>query len=155
MVKSAGPVGLERIELRRLMERVTRLLTVLQEISDAQVGNVPGAWTPPVDVCETANAICVRIEVPGVMANQIKIGLNNSKLCVYGEKRKPGVRKRVISHHCSERSYGHFKRIVPLHGTIAVGEATAELANGVLMIRLPKIKDRRGSEFHVPIIETE
>jgi len=36
-----------------------------------------------------------------------------------------------------------------------VKDATAELANGLLVIRLPKIQERRGSEFKVPITESE
>jgi len=60
-----------------------------------------------------------------------------------------------VSHLCSERSYGHFNRVVPLRWTISVKDATAELADGVLVIHLPKLKDRRGSEFRVPITEAE
>ena len=155
MVKNIGPAGLERIELKRLMERVGQLFSVLQEAAEEHMPAIAGAWVPPVDVCETANAICIRIELPGVNASQIKIGLNSSKLRVYGEKKKRNPRQRIVSHLCSERSYGHFNRVVPLRWTISVKNATAELINGVLLINLPKIKDRRGSEFKVPISDTE
>ncbi|MDX6445732.1 MAG: hypothetical protein QOH71_2806 [Blastocatellia bacterium] len=155
MVKNVGAAGLERIELKRLTERVGRLFSVLQEATQEQVPVVAGAWLPPVDVCETAAAICIRIELPGVSASQIKIGLNSKKLRVYGEKKKRSPRQRIVSHLCSERSYGHFNRVVPLRWTISVKAASAELSNGVLLIKLPKIKDRRGSEFRVPIIEVE
>jgi HSP20 family protein len=154
MVKSVGPAGLERIELKRLTERVGRLFSVLQEAAEAQIPAIAGAWAPSVDVCETASAICVRIELPGVAANQIKIGLNSNKLRVYGEKKR-NSRQRIVSHLCSERSYGHFDRVVPLRWTISVKDATAELVNGMVLVNLPKIKDRRGSEFKVPITETE
>ena len=155
MVKNVGPAGLQRIELKRLTERVGQLFAVLQEAAEEQMPEIAGAWAPPVDVCETANAICVRIELPGVSASQIKIGLNSTKLRIYGEKKKRNPRQRVVSHFCSERNYGHFDRAVPLRWTISVQEATSELANGMLMITLPKIKDRRGSEFKVPIFETK
>ena len=155
MVKNVGPAGLERIELKRLMERVGRLFSVLQEAAQEQLPEIAGAWVPPVDVCETANAICLRIELPGVSASQIKIGLNSSKLRIYGEKKKRNPRLRIVSHFCSERSYGHFNRVLPLRWTISVKDATAELMHGMLCINLPKIKDRRGSEFRVPIIDTE
>jgi HSP20 family protein len=155
MVKNVGSAGLERIELKRLTERVGRLFSVLQEATQEQIPVVAGSWLPPVDVCETADAICIRIELPGVSASQIKIGLNSNKLRVYGEKKKRNSRQRIVSHLCSERSYGHFNRVVPLRWTISVKDASAELNNGMLLIKLPKIKDRRGSEFKVPIIETE
>jgi HSP20 family protein len=155
MVKNVGPAGLERIELKLLTERVGRLFSVLQEAAQEQVPAIAGGWVPPVDVCETANAICIRIELPGVSASQIKIGLTSEKLRIYGEKKKRNPRQRIVSHLCSERSYGPFKRVLPLRWTISVKDATAQLVNGMLLINLPKIKDRRGSEFRVPIVETE
>ena len=155
MVKSVGAAGLERIELQRLTERIGRLFSVLQEAAEAQLPAVAGAWSPPVDLCETTKAIYVRIELPGVRAPQVKIGLNSSKLRICGEKKKRQTRQRIESHLCSERTYGNFERVVPLRWTISVKDATAELANGLLVIRLPKIQERRGSEFKVPITETE
>ena len=155
MVKSVGSAGLERIELKRLTERLGRLFSMLQEAAEAQLPVIAGTWAPPVDVCETADAICIRIELPGVSASQIKIGLNNNKLSIHGEKKKRNTRLRIVSHFCSERSYGHFDRVVPLRWTISVKDATAELSNGMLLVNLPKIKDRRGSEFRVPITEKD
>jgi HSP20 family protein len=155
MVKSVGAAGLERIELQRLTERIGRLFSVLQEAAEAQLPAVAGAWSPPVDVCETAAAIYVRIELPGVRAAQVKIGLNGSKLRICGEKKKRQTRQRIVSHLCSERTYGNFDRVVPLRWTISVKDATAELSNGLLVIRLPKIQERRGSEFKVPISESD
>ena len=155
MVKSVGSAGLERIELRRLTERVGKLYSVLHEATEAETTPLAGAWTPAVDVCETANAICIRIEVPGVPASQIKVSLNSDKIRICGEKKKRNVRQRIISHLCSERNYGRFNRVVPLRWTISVKDTTGELRNGMLVINLPKIKDRRGSEYRVPIAEIE
>jgi len=155
MVKSVGAAGLERIEIKRLTERIGQLFSVLQEAAAAQTPVTAGAWSPPVDVCETTKAICVRIELPGVSAAQIKVGLDNSKLRICGEKKRRTSRQRIVSHLCSERSYGHFDRIVPLRWTIRVQDATAELSNGILLVQLPKIKDRRGSEFKIPITERD
>jgi HSP20 family protein len=155
MVKSVGSAGLERIELKRLTERLGRLFSVLQEAAEAQLPAIAGTWAPPVDVCETADAISIRVELPEVPASQIKIGLNNNKLRICGEKKKRNPRQRVGSYLCSERSYGRFDRVVPLRWTISVNDATAELVNGMLLINLPKIRDRRGSEFKVPITEKE
>lgn len=155
MVKSVGAAGLERIELRRLTERIGKLYSVLHEAAEAETTPLAGTWTPAVDVCETAQAISIRIEVPGVGANQIKIALNSDKVRIYGEKKKRAPRQRITSHLCSERNYGRFNRVVPLRWTISIQGTKAELKNGVLLIHLPKIKDRRGSEFRVPITEIE
>jgi HSP20 family protein len=150
-----GSAGLERIELKRLTERIGWLFSLLQEAAAAQTPAIAGTWTPSVDVCETTKAILVRIELPGVSAAQIKVGLTGNKLHVRGEKKKKSSRQRITSHLCSERSYGHFDRMVPLRWPIDVITATAELSNGVLLVKLPKLKDRRGLEFKIPITQKD
>jgi len=154
MVKSTGAAGLERIELKQLAERVGKLYSVLREAAEAELTPL-AAFKPPTDVCESADAVCIRIELPSVSANQIKIALMSDKIRVYGEKKKRNPRQKIISHLCSERNYGRFSRVVPLRWTISVQDAKAELRDGVLMIHLPKTRDRRGSEFKVPIKEIE
>jgi len=155
MIKHVGAVGLERLELKRLRDRVGRLFAALQEATEADDPLASGTWAPPVDLCEAKGAIYVRIELPGVPVDQIKIGLTNDQLRIWGEKNRRASRRRITSHLCSERSYGRFNRLVPLRWSISVADATAELKNGILMIRLPKIPDRRGKEFKVPVTDAD
>lgn len=154
-VKSVGPAGLERIELKRLTERIGWLFSLLQEAAAAQTPTIAGTWSPLVDVCETTKAIEVRIEVPGITAAQVKVGLNGNKLRISGDKKKQSSRQRITSHLCSERAYGRFERVVPIRWPVEVKGASADLAKGVLLVRLPKLKDRRGSEIIVPITEKD
>jgi HSP20 family protein len=137
--------------LQRLRDRVGRLYAALQEATEAENPLASGAWAPPVDLCETEQAISIRIELPGVTADQIKIGLTNNKLRIWGEKKRRPNRRRIIGYLCSERSFGKFGRIVPLRWTVSIRDATAELTNGMLIIRLPKIQDRRGEEVLVTV----
>jgi HSP20 family protein len=154
MIKAAH-VGLKRIELERLRDGVGRLYAALQEATEAEVPVAGASWAPPVDLCETTDEITVRVELPGVAASHIKVGLTNTHLRICGEKKKRAPRNRIISHLCSERSYGHFSRVVPLRWTVNVNAATAELKDGVLLVRLPKRKERRGAEFKIQIIESD
>jgi HSP20 family protein len=151
MIKPIRATGLERLELQRLRDRVGRLFAALQEATEAENPLASGAWAPPVDLCETQEAIWVRVELPGVTSEQIRIGLCNTKLRIWGEKKRRAARRRIVSHLCSERSYGKFSRVVPIRWTISVRDATAELKNGILRIHLPKIEDRRGVEFSVTV----
>ena len=95
--------------------------------------------------------IIVRVELPGVSADQIKIGLCNTKMRIWGEKKRRPARRRIMSYLCSERSYGKFGRIVPLRCTFSVKDVTAHMKNGVLHIHLPKIEDRRGNEVVITV----
>lgn len=154
MSKAVHAAGLERIELERLRIRAGRLFAALQEATEDVAPPIPGAWLPPVDVCETGDVVHVHVEVPGVRAEQVEIVLTSTQLHISGKKKK-GAPRGVISHLCSERSYGHFSRVVPLRWPIRVRDATAELANGVLTVNLPKLKDRRGVKFKVQIKEMD
>lgn len=151
MIKPARATGLERLELQRLRDRVGRLFAALQEATVAEDPLAAETWAPPVDLCETADLIVLRVELPGLTAEQVRIGATNTQLRIWGEKKRRVARNRILSHLCSERSYGRFSRIVPLRWTVSVQEASAELANGMLTISLPKIEDRRGVEFKIPV----
>ena len=155
MIKPIRATGLERLELQRLRDRVGRLYAALQEATEAENPLASGAWAPPVDLCETEQAISIRIELPGVTADQVKIGLTNTKLRIWGEKKRRPNRRRIIGYLCSERSFGKFGRVVPLRWTVCIRNATAELTNGMLIIRLPKIEDRRGEEVLVAVKDVE
>lgn len=153
MIKPARATGLERLELQRLRDRVGRLFAALQEATVAEEPLASDTWAPPVDLCETADAIVLRVELPGLAADQIKVGATNTQLRIWGEKKRGKPRNRILSHLCSERSYGKFCRLVPLRWTVSVQDATADLADGILLVRFPKIPDRRGVEFRIKVKE--
>ncbi len=151
MIKPVRATGLERLELHRLRDRVGRLFAALQEATEADDPLASEAWAPPVDLCETAETIVLRVELPGITPEQIKIGATNTQLRIWGEKKRRVTLNKILSHLCSERSYGRFSRIVPLRWTLSVQDARAELGNGILTVCLPKIEDRRGVEFKIPV----
>ena len=154
MIKPIRTTGLERLELHRLRDRVGRLFAALQEATVADDPLTSGAWAPPVDLCEATDAIYIRVELPGLKAEQVHVGLTNTQLRIHGEKKRRVARTRIVSHLCSERSYGKFSRVVPLRWTVNIRKATAELANGILLIRIPKIEDRRGEEVKLAVTES-
>ncbi|HEX9630585.1 MAG TPA: Hsp20/alpha crystallin family protein [Pyrinomonadaceae bacterium] len=151
MIKTVRATGLERLELQRLRDRVGRLFAALQEATVAEDPLASETWAPPVDLCESAEAIVVCVELPGLTAEHIKVGATNTQLRIWGEKKRRMPRNRILSHLCSERSYGKFSRIVPLRWTVSIQDAKAAVDNGMLIVRLPKIEDRRGVEFKIPV----
>jgi HSP20 family protein len=153
MIKPVRATGLERLEIHRLRDRVGRLFAALQEATVAEDPLASETWAPPVDLCETADAIVLRVELPGLTAAQINIGATNTQLRIWGDKKRRVVRNKILSHLCSERSYGKFSRIVPLRWTVSLRDATAAIANGVLTVTLPKIEDRRGVEFKIAVTD--
>src|SRR5215210_4016099 len=139
------PAGLER-----LRGRVGRLLLALQEASEMAAGEAGAAWLPAVDLCESDSCVTVSVELPGVRAEQVEVALTNDELRVRGRKRK-GAPRGVTRHLCSERSFGQFARAITLRWPVRRDGATAELRDGVLTIRLPKLEDRRGVEHRIEV----
>ena len=117
-------------------------------------GESGAAWLPAVDLCESDSGVTVSVELPGVRAEHLEVVLTNEELRVRGRKRK-GAPRGVTSHLCSERSFGRFARNIQLRWPIRKDEATAELKDGVLTVRLPKIKDRRGGEHRIVVVSEE
>ncbi len=144
----------DRGELERLRARVGRLFVALQEASEMAAGEAGAAWLPAADVCESEACVTVTVELPGVRAEQVEVVLSGGELRIRGRKRK-GAPRGVISHLCSERSFGQFARAIPLRWPVRKDGATAELKGGVLTVRLPKLEDRRGVEHRIEVKEND
>ncbi|GEM_PF-270659 len=154
MVRSAHVSGIHRLELEKLRDRVERLYFALQDASEMDASPPPGTFAPPIDVCETEDAFIVLVELPGISPEQININLTSTHLRIFGEKTRTSKQK-IVSHFCSERDYGRFERSMAIRFPVKIAEATAELSDGLLSMRLPKQKDRRGATFKVSIKDIE
>jgi HSP20 family protein len=154
MKKAVHAAILDPAELDRLRGRVGRLLLALQEASEMLAGESGAAWLPAVDLCESDSCVTVRVELPGVRAEHVEVVLGGDELRVRGRKRK-GAPRGVISHLCSERSFGQFARTIRLRWPVRKDRATAELKDGVLTVRLPKLEDRRGAEHRIEVKESD
>ncbi len=154
MKKTVHAAIVDPSELERLRGRVGRLLLALQEASEMVAGEAGAAWLPAVDLCESAECVTVYVELPGVRAGQVEVVLANGELRIRGRKRK-GAPRGVISHLCSERSFGQFARTIQLRWPVRQDRATAELKAGVLVVRLPKLEDRRGREHRIEVKESD
>ena len=143
-------IGLKRIELERLRERLGRMLAALQEAALDGAPPAPGVFAPPFDLAECAECVRVLVELPGVRAEEIELTLTSTQLRVVGQKKRRTPRGHV-THLCSERSYGRFSRTITLRWPVRARAASAELRDGLLTVRLPKLAERRGAEFKVEV----
>ena len=117
--------------LRRDMEDAFRIFdTGLPTLS-------VGAKAPAINVAETANAIEVTAELPGVEEKDIKVGLEGNRLTISGEKKEES-KKDEKDWHVEERSYGSFYRSMSLPFTPADGAVEAHLDKGVLHVTVKK-----------------
>lgn len=103
----------------------------------AAPGNFPRWSLLAGEVEETANAIVVRVEAPGMDKEDCRISIEGNMLYVSGEKRFERE-THDSTYHVMERAYGAFQRAIPLPGNVDIDQAKASYKNGVLTVRLPK-----------------
>ena len=139
-----APVGLFGLQ------RLNRLLDeALAGWPEAEEGNVvTSAWFAPTDICEDAGSLQIRMEVPGVKPEDVKISLEDNLLTIHGEKRQQSEdsSERV---HRYERSYGTFERTFALPNTVDAEKISAAYENGILTVTVPKSERARPREIPV------
>ena len=117
---------------------------------------VPGAASinaecrPPLDVLETSTSLEVVVDVPGIPAESLRVAIRRSTLLVVGAKQAAPIDPDA-RFHLAERAYGRFARAVRLSGSFDASRARASAAAGELRVILPRIEDRRGRVFMVPV----
>lgn len=124
-----------------------------QRFQQAQDGirHRAGECAPPLDVIETATAVEIVLDVPGVAADSITLLYSRGTVVIAGQKLPAACEHHAAAFHLAERSFGHFARAVRLGGAFDAGTARATLSAGELRITLPRIDDRRGAEIRIPI----
>lgn len=92
-----------------------------------------------VDIREEGDAFYVDAEVPGLAAEDVKVDVEKNILTISGE-RKVEKEESEGSYRRVERSYGSFSRSFTLPETVNADAIHADLKNGVLTLRLPKVE---------------
>jgi len=93
------------------------------------------AFEPAIDVRVDEEAIVLVCDVPGVRREDLEITLENRVLTIKGARKFDG---KVREHVILGRAHGSFSRAFTLPGSIDEEHLTAELADGVLTVRVPK-----------------
>jgi HSP20 family protein len=98
-----------------------------------------GAWSPPVDIYETDDALVLKAELPGFSKDEINIEMKDQTLVIKGERKREDEVKEG-SYHRTERVYGAFQRSFMLPTTVDQEKVSAAYKDGVLELRLPKVQ---------------
>ena len=101
------------------------------------------AFTPPVEIGETQDALVVMIELPGMTQADIEVEASTDKIMIRGE-RPAALKTPLDTVFHSELRYGKFHRTIPLPMEVDNQNIQAEYEAGVLKVTLPKT----ASEIH-------
>ncbi len=133
---------------REIEEAWSRMGSLLGDVaggSGRPLGVLAGAVLP-VDIEETDDAYVVELELPGVRRGDVSIDLRDDELHVTGEiseRERTGVVRR------RSRRIGRFEHRIALPGEVDIEGVSANLADGVLTVTLPKA--RRSRPRHIEI----
>ncbi|MDD3802854.1 MAG: Hsp20/alpha crystallin family protein [bacterium] len=95
------------------------------------------AWAPVMDIVESDKDFTVKVELPGMKKEEIKINIENNILSIEGERKSESEEKGKTFHRI-ERSYGSFYRAVSLPKQIDEQKIKASFNDGLLTVVLPK-----------------
>jgi HSP20 family protein len=94
------------------------------------------ALTPPVDVIEDVSGITLYADLPGVSRDKLSLQVEATTLTIEAESSLKIPEGLKTSH--TEVALGRFRRVFTLSKELDTESVTAELAQGVLKLRIPK-----------------
>lgn len=95
-----------------------------------------GVLRPPVDVIEDAQGITLMADMPGVSKDNLNLRLDAQNLTIEGAMSLQ-LPQQLDSRYAEVR-HQHYERTFALSRELDGEKATAELAHGVLKVRIPK-----------------
>jgi HSP20 family protein len=119
-------------EMNRLFDSLTADMTSLSN----------QAFMPAAELHETADAIHLKLEVPGIDTKDLDIQVSADAVSVSGERKSEstsedkGVKR-------TEFRYGRFQRVFQLPARIQNDRVTADYKDGILTITLPKAEGEK------------
>lgn len=110
---------------------------VMDGVAGTALGSVtaPAAYNPAIDVRATAEEIVFVCDVPGLKHEDLEVTIESGTLTLKGQRRYEGGEKDRV---WLGRSYGSFQKSFTLPEHVDAENMTADLADGVLTIRVPK-----------------
>lgn len=101
--------------------------------SSTAMGSSPASgWLPQVELCERGGRLHVSMDLPGLHREDLQLHFDHGQLVIQGERRTTSTTAQPGGYYRSERSYGHFKRALPLPEGVNPDTAQASFHNGVL-----------------------
>jgi len=109
-------------------------------------------WFPAVEVRETAKAVEVAAELPGLTEKDLTVDVKENVLTLKGEKKHAREEKdKQENIYYAERQYGSFERSISLPAYVQADKAKASFKNGVVTVTLPKREDETGRRIDVTV----
>ena len=120
--------------------------------------NLPMPWTSaaeggilaPLDVAETKEAVEITTELPGMSEGDVTLTIEGQSLVIAGEKKSESETTEK-DWRLVERSYGSFRRVVPLTFAPDATKINATFEKGILHVSVAKPAEMIERKVTIPI----
>ncbi len=112
------------------------------------IAALAGRFIPNIDIEQRDDSIVVRADLPGVQLEDFQVNVDDDALVLQGERRDQREENRGGMRRV-ERTYGSFRRVIPLPPGANTDAAQARFENGVLEIVIPVQQQSRSRRLDV------
>ncbi len=136
-------------EFNRIFNSIgSRLGVTHKENSDEEFENA--VWMPLTDIAEDTDNYYLKVDLPGIKKEDVKISYIDGNLSISGErvKEKEAKDKKI---HRIERSYGKYYRSFNIPTEIKDDKIKAEFKDGQLTITIPKAEEVKPKEIDIKV----
>ncbi len=118
-------------------DAVSTLDRMLDDVMGSAFGTAtnPRTFTPTIDIRTSNDEVVFVCDVPGMKRDDLEITLENHILTLKGERR---FERRENEQVLLGRAYGNFSRSFTLPDALDEEHLSAELADGVLTVKIPR-----------------
>ncbi len=111
---------------------------------------VEGFWLPTLDIEEDKDNFTVKVELPGMKKEEIKLSLSGETLTISGERKHESEEKNK-TYYRLERAYGRFQRTVSLPAEVDANRTRATYRDGILTLTMPKSARAKAKEIAIEV----
>lgn len=137
-------------EIDSLQREVNRLFDDTFSLSTRSNRNGISGFSPAAELLENDDAYTLKIEVPGMKADDLDIQVTAESVSISGE-RKSETTHEEDGFTRSEFRYGAFQRVVPMPGRIDHQNVVADYKDGILSLSLPKAEEEKNKVVKVSL----
>jgi len=138
-------------ELKKLSDSINQLFDE-NYLTEGEKGSGLSltSWSPSTDIYETKDEYVFKIEVPGMNKDDVKVEFTEDTLTIKGERKEDKEIKKENFHRI-ERFFGSFQRSFTLPKNIDEKKIKAELKDGILELRVPKVEKSKTKAIPITI----
>jgi HSP20 family protein len=119
-----------------------------RELENREETTIPARiFLPAADIYEAENDLTVILEMPGVEKKNVDIRVEDGALIVEG--RLDLTKYQGLQPVYTEYNIGHYARSFRLSGKIDQNKIAAEMKDGVLSLKLPKVEEAKSRTIQV------